>query len=222
MTRNSQTHLFVLVLCYVFHVMCYVKLMISFLRGKLINKGKNYLILEVADIGYQVFVNPVMYAELTIGDQLEIYTHHYVREDAETLYGFKNLEELEMFELLLSISGVGPKSALGVLSIAKVEDIKSSIARGDATMLTKVSGIGRKTAERIVLDLRDKIAIIGGSVFGGMSGGDSSSNSDEIDALVTLGYSAQQAREALRQIDPKIVKPGERIRGALKILSRSH
>ena len=196
--------------------------MISYLKGKLINKGKNYIIIEAGNLGYQVFVNPVMYAELTIGDQSEIYTHHYVREDAETLYGFKNLEELEMFELLLSISGVGPKSALGVLSIAKVEDIKSAIARGDATMLTKVSGIGRKTAERIVLDLRDKIASIGGSAFGGVSGGDSNSNSDEIDALITLGYSVQQAREALRQIDPKITKPGERIRGVLKILSRAH
>lgn len=194
--------------------------MISFLRGKLINKGKNYLILEVADIGYQVFVSPVMYAELSIGDRLEIYTHHNIREDAETLYGFKNLEELEMFELLLSISGVGPKSALGVLSIAKVDDIKSSIAHGDATMLTKVSGIGRKTAERIVLDLRDKIAGLGGSAFGGVSGGDTSSNSDEIDALITLGYSVQQARDALRQVDSKIIKPGERIRGALKILSK--
>lgn len=194
--------------------------MIAYLKGQLINKGKNYLIIEVNSLGYQVFVSPVMYAELTIGDRSEIYTHHYVREDAESLYGFKNLEELEMFELLLSISGVGPKSALGVLSIAKVEDIKSSIARGDATMLTKVSGIGRKTAERIVLDLRDKVASLGSMAFGGVSGGDTSSNSDEIDALISLGYSIQQAREALRQIDPKIIKPGERIRGALKILSR--
>jgi Holliday junction DNA helicase RuvA len=194
--------------------------MISFLRGKLINKGKNYIILEVGDLGYQVFVSPVMYAELTIGDRLEIYTHHHVREDADTLYGFKNLEELEMFELLLSISGVGPKSALGVLSIAKVEDIKSSIARGDATMLTKVSGIGRKTAERIVLDLRDKIVGLDSSSYGNLAGGDSSTNSDEIDALISLGYPVQQAREALRQVDPKITKPGERIRGALKILSR--
>lgn len=194
--------------------------MIAYLKGQLKNKGKNYIILEVADIGYQVFVSPVMYAELTIGDQLEIYTHHNVREDAETLYGFKNLEELEMFELLLSISGVGPKSALGVLSIAKVADIKSSIAHGDATMLTKVSGIGRKTAERIVLDLRDKIANLDSSAYGDLSGGGSGTNSDEIDALITLGYSVQQAREALRQIDPKISKPGERIRGALKILSK--
>jgi Holliday junction DNA helicase RuvA len=194
--------------------------MIAYLKVKLINKGKNYIILEAGDLGYQVFVNPIMYAELTIGDRLEIYTHHNVREDAETLYGFKNLEELEMFELLLSISGVGPKSALGVLSIAKVDDIKSSIARGDATMLTKVSGIGRKTAERIILDLRDKVASLGGSAFGGASGDDTSSNSDEIDALITLGYSVQQAREALRQVDSKIIKPGERIRGALKILSK--
>ena len=194
--------------------------MISYLKGQLINKGRNYLIIEVNNLGYQVFVSPVMYADLTIGDRLEIYIHHYVREDAESLYGFKNTEELEMFEMLLSISGVGPKSALGVLSIAKVEDIKSAIARGDAAMLTKVSGIGRKTAERIILDLRDKMAVLGSPAYGSISGRDISSNSDEIDALITLGYSVQQAREALRQVDSTITKPGERIRGALKILSK--
>ncbi len=190
--------------------------MISYLKGKLINKGKNYIIIEVADIGYQVFVNPVMYAELKIGDRLELYTHHYVREDADTLYGFSGMAELEMFEMLLSISGVGPKSALGVLAVAKVDELKGSIARGDATLLTKVSGIGRKTAERIVLDLRDKLSFLDSHTSSGSLAG----SSDEIDALITLGYSVIQAREALRQVEPMIKNQSERIRAALKILSK--
>lgn len=191
--------------------------MISFLRGKLINKGKNYIIIEAGDVGYQVFVNPVMYAELTINQPLEIYTHQYVREDALDLYGFRSLEELEMFELLLSISGVGPKSALGILSIAKVNEIKESIARGDSHLLTKVSGIGRKTAERVILELREKIGALG---FGGDATGGAISGGDEIDALVALGYSIQQARDALRQVDQKTIDPSERIREALKLLGR--
>jgi len=132
--------------------------MVSFLRGKILNKGQGYIIVEVNNIGYQVFVNPIMFADFDVGQAVEIYTHQYVREDALDLYGFKSLEELEMFELLLSISGIGPKSALGVLSVASVADIKESISRGDSSLLTKVSGIGRKTAERVVLELREKIS----------------------------------------------------------------
>lgn len=192
--------------------------MISFLRGTILNKNKNYVIIEVAGIGYQVFISPPLYAELSLGQDVQVYTHQYIREDSLDLYGFKTLSELEMFELLLSITGVGPKSALGILSISKIDELKESIARGDSHLLTKVSGIGRKTAERIILELREKIADFIGYVPGEDSG--SNASSDEIDALISLGYNMQQAREALRQVDPKIVKSGERIREALKKLSR--
>lgn len=191
--------------------------MISYLKGKLLAKGKNYLIIEVADVGYQVFTSPAMYADLVAGEPIEVYTHQYVREDALDLYGFSSLEELEMFELLISITGVGPKSALGILSIAKVSEIKDSIARGDSHLLTKVSGIGRKTAERIILELREKIGALG---FGAGPAGGAVTGGDEIDALTSLGYSLQQAREALRQIDPAVKDPGERIRQALKLLGK--
>lgn len=194
--------------------------MISFLRGKLLNKGKNYIIIEVANVGYQVFVNPLMCAEREAGQNLEIYTHQYVREDALDLYGFKSIDELEMFELLISISGVGPKSALGILSIANVEEIKESIIQGDSTLLTKVSGIGRKTAERIILELREKISLLAGAGRSGVGVASGSAKGDEIDALVTLGYSIQQARQALGQVDPKIKDSGQRIKEALKKLSR--
>jgi len=190
--------------------------MISFLRGKIINKGDGYIILEVANVGYQVFITPIMFAEIDIGQEIEMYTHQYVREDALDLFGFGSMDELELFRLLISISGIGPRSAIGVLSIAKTEDIKQSIASGDASLLTKVSGIGRKTAERVVLELKEKIgAINSGS---GEKGLGTIANSDEIDALIALGYSASQARQALSEIDPKIKDSGDKIRAAFKKL----
>lgn len=196
--------------------------MISFLNGKILNKGAGYVIIRVGDIGYKVFINPVFYADLDIGQEIEVYTHQHVREDALDLFGFRSLEELELFELLLSVSGVGPKSALGVLAIAGAEDIKESIAGGDSTLLTKVSGIGKRTAERVVLELREKILKTllrqgyGGQATdsGGMVVG------DEIDALMALGYSMSQARDALRQVDASVKDSGERIKQALKKLGK--
>jgi len=192
--------------------------MISYLKGKIINKGAGFIVAEVNNIGYQVFVAPLFYVELAIGQLAEFYTHQYVREDALNLYGFKNMAELELFELLLSVSGIGPRSALGVLSIASASDIKESIARGDPALLTKVSGIGRRTAERVVLELREKIGKLGGG--DGKSAGGTLGSSDEIDALMALGYSLVQAREALNNVDAKVKDSGERIRQALKRLGK--
>lgn len=194
--------------------------MISYLNGTILIKGANYVIIRVGDIGYKAFVNPAMFADLNIGQNIEIYTHQYVREDALDLYGFKTLADLEMFEMLLSISGIGPKSALGVLAVAGVEDIKESIARGDSALLTKVSGIGRKTAERVVLELREKIGKIFIHTKSGQDGGSMAANADEIDALMALGYSLMQARDVLRQVDPEVKDSGERIREALKKLGK--
>lgn len=194
--------------------------MISYIKGTIINKRKNFLIVETSGLGYQVFVPPTLYAELVSNMPVELYIHDHIKEDARDLYGFKSLDDLEMFELLLSISGVGPKSALGIMAIADVEELKTAIASGDVAMLNKVSGIGKKTAERIVLELREKIATIN---FESVTSGDRgvvSAQSDEIDALISLGYSLQQSRESLKQVDPAITKSGERIREALKYLAK--
>ncbi len=192
--------------------------MISYLKGKIKHKGNGFVILEVNNIGYQIFISPLLYADLNFNQEVELYTYQYVREDALNLYGFKNREDLELFEMLLSISGIGPKSALGVMSIATTADIKESISRGDSALLTKVSGIGRKTAERVVLELREKIGKLG--VGDGKSDGGYLGSSDEIDALMALGYSLSQAREALNNVDAKIKDSGERIRQALKKLGK--
>lgn len=189
--------------------------MISYLKGKILNKGQGFVIVLVDNIGYRVFVNSDMYVDLDIGQEVELYIHQHIREDALDLYGFKSLEELEMYELLLTISGVGPKSALACLSISSVADIKESIARGDSSLLVKVSGIGKKTAERVVLELREKVGKLAG-ISHNSSDGSTMASGDEIDALMALGYSMQQAREALRKVAPSITDSGERIREALK------
>jgi Holliday junction DNA helicase RuvA len=191
--------------------------MISYLKGKIQNKGKNYVIVAIGDIGYKVFVNDSQRLELDIGQAVEFYTFHNIREDASDLYGFYQMEALEMFELLLSISGVGPKSAMAALGIARLSDIRDSIGRGDPSLLVKVSGIGKKTAERIVLELRDKIGI--NAKGRGSKGGDNNISSDEIDALMALGYSLQQAREALLRVEAGVKDSGERIKAALRTIS---
>ncbi|MBD3248349.1 Holliday junction branch migration protein RuvA [Candidatus Falkowbacteria bacterium] len=193
--------------------------MISYLNGSILKKGINYIVVNVNNVGYKVFVNEKMLSSLAGGDEVKIWTHQYVREDSLDLYGFSSDEELELFELLISISGVGPKSALAVLAIASVDDIKGSIVSGDPSLLTKVSGIGKKTAERVVLELKDKMAKLNFiSKTSGQPASGTSYASDEIDALVALGYSLQQAREALSKVDPEINDPGERIKQALKAI----
>jgi holliday junction DNA helicase RuvA len=194
--------------------------MLSYLKGKIIYKNSGFVIVDVRDTGYKVFVGSEFYADLKMDGVYELYLHHHVREDAQQLYGFKGMAELEMFELLLSISGVGPKSALGVIAVAAPEELREAIASGDASLLTKVSGIGKKTAERIVLELREKVGRLGASA-GRLEGGSyASSSSDEIDALMALGYSLPQARDAMKAVDPEIKDSGERIRQALKKIGK--
>ncbi|HTW96543.1 MAG TPA: Holliday junction branch migration protein RuvA, partial [Candidatus Methylomirabilis sp.] len=187
-------------------------------KGKIIKKGSNFIILVVHEsVGYKIFVNETMAAEAKPGEEMELFTHQYIREDAEDLYGFTTYEKLAMFEMLLSVSGIGPKSGLGIMAIAGVEEIKTAIAEGDIHLLTKVSGIGKRTAERVILDLRDKVGFLESSKTDlGAASATGSSRGDEIDALVALGYSLQQAREALSKVDKSITDSGKRIREALK------
>ena len=192
--------------------------MLAYLHGRILAKSNNYLILEVNSVGYQIFVGEAFLSSLKVGAEQEFYLSHQVREDASDLYGFRNLSELELFQLLLSVSGVGPKSALGVLSIASADDIREAVIRGDAALLTKVAGIGKKTAERVVLELKNKIAknmdgaILGASLPVGLS--------DELDALMSLGYSLPDARAALNDLDSSLNDSGERVKAALKKLIR--
>lgn len=193
--------------------------MIAYLKGDILLKSNNYLILKINNVGYQVFVGESFFSELKVGEEKELYVSHQVREEVSDLYGFRNIQELELFELLLSVSGVGPKSALGVLSIASVTDVKEAVLRGDADLLTKVSGIGKKTAERLILELRTKILKYTdkNTDLNNLS----PTLGDELDALMSLGYSLTDARQALSALEPGLNASGDRVKAALKRLSKS-
>jgi len=193
--------------------------MIAYLRGQIkyktvLPKKDSFLILDVAGVGYKVFVLNKLLNQAQLETELELYIYNQVAETALDLYGFGTMEELNFFELLLTISGIGPRSALDILQKAKIEDLRQAVNSGQYEVLSKVSGIGPKTAEKIVLGLKDKlgsIAEIGGEKWTDEYG-------DAIEALVGLGYSAGEAREALKHA--KATDAGERIKEALKILGR--
>ncbi len=191
--------------------------MISFLRGKIIFQDKDFIIIEVNGIGYQIFVLPNFKTDPE-SDEIEIYTHLYVREDALKLYGFSAMGELKLFELLISISGIGPKAAQGILSLASPENIRAAIAQGDASILTRVSGIGRKTAERVILELRNKVEVSPEEISGG--GRIISADSDVVEALVGLGYRPIEAQSAIKDIPSEVEGVEEKIKWVLKELGR--
>lgn len=192
--------------------------MIAYIKGKIKFKGENFVVVENGGIGYQIFIPAEQLLKVELGDAVEYFTHHHVREDAVQLFGFSSLDELKMFELLISISGIGPKTGLGVLSVAKIGDIKSAIINQDASILKKVSGIGAKTAERIILELKNKVAGIVG-VGEIKTKEEMGADADAIDALISLGYGREQARDALKQVDAGL-DIGERVKAALKLLAR--
>ena len=153
-------------------------------------------------------------------DEVEFFTYLNVREDALTLYGFTNYQELELFEHLISISGIGPKAGLGILSLADPETIKVAIAKGDSSILTRVSGIGKKTAERVVLELRNKFSSLQSDEVLQEKSKEINDHADVIEALVGLGYSSSEAKKALVNVSAEIKDVSERIKMALKELGK--
>lgn len=190
--------------------------MLAFLRGQVLAKRPGLLILENNNLGYQIFVGEKLWETVVLNQSAEFYIYHNIREDAEDLYGFSNLDELSLFELLVSVSGIGPKSALGILSLADAEQIKQAIILGDESLLTKVSGIGAKTAQRLILELHSKVA--GLLPVSGLDNGQTVASSDDLEALIALGYNAQDARRALAKIDASISDPAKRLKLALQQL----
>ncbi len=194
--------------------------MISKLRGKISYTDDKSIILDVSGVGYRVSLTKTDLAELThskeSAKEVTLWTYLSVKEDALDLYGFIDKTDLDFFKLLISISGIGPKKALGILSVAPVETLKKALRSRDTSYLTQVSGIGRKNAEKIVMELKDKFtALEGGEDFISLR-----EETDAIEAIKSLGYSTGEARDALQKIDPSITKISDRIKGALKHLGR--
>lgn len=169
------------------------------------------LVIDVHGVGLRVFCLTRTIEQHPPQTSATLMTHLNVREDALDLYGFATSNELHLFERLLSVSGVGPKVALGVLSAASVSDLEVAIERGDAKVLTKVSGVGTKTAERIIVDLRGKLSDIQTM--------DDSSLSSVMDALVALGYSSREAREAATDT-PADQSIAARVKAALRQIGK--
>ncbi len=190
--------------------------MIASLQGKIELKTDKFVILNIKGVGYKVFCSIATLKRISAqGEEAKLFIHLYSRENILDLYGFLSFEELEFFEMLISISGLGPKAGLAVLSIASLKDLKTSIASGQVSLLTKVSGIGKKTAERVILELSSKILVPGAEVSKLMA------DDETIDALVSLGYTNRQAREAFKQVPGKIKGTTNRIKEALKILGKT-
>lgn len=166
--------------------------MIAQIKGTVIDTDEKSIIVENNGIGYQIFMSHLDMPN--INDDVSLYTVFIVREDAQELYGFTTTVSRDLFKLLITISGIGPRGALGILSLANSQDLLSYIARGDATYLTKVSGIGKKTAEKIILELKDKIEKMV------QVNETSSVTNDALDALTALGYSPADIRSALARL----------------------
>lgn len=187
--------------------------MIGHLEGVTSDVRPGFVILSVGGVGYKVFATRETLAGLRSKERAALWTHLAVREDALDLYGFAEEGDLRFFELLLTVSGIGPRSALAILDIAEVESLRSAIASGNDGYLTKVSGIGKKTAAKIVLELKDKVGAGSGAVSYAVA-----HDEEALEAMRTLGYTLHESREALRKVPSSIEKSADRLREALKII----
>lgn len=191
--------------------------MIAYVDGIIELKGEKFFVVNVGGIGYKIFAGPETIRKVPErGERTKLWTHQYVREDALELYGFLHFAELELFEMLISISGIGPKGAIGVLGVAPVDTLKKAIASGDTSYLTRVSGIGRKTAQKIVLELKEKMSGRGVTV----EAPELRDETDVLDALVALGYSERDARDAFSQIPRDIEGVERKVKEVLKMMGR--
>src|SRR3989440_10690105 len=187
---------------------------IAALRGDIIARGAGHVVVEVAGVGYKVFV-----PRHPSRDGVLLHTHQVVREDDQSLYGFETREELALFEMLISVSGVGPKAGLAILSVARPAEIAGAIASGDTAVLARAPGVGKKTAERLIVDLKGKIGRVAGLP---VTGATLTAEDDAQAALVALGYTTSEAATALRNAPSKgSVTTEERLRGARRAPARA-
>jgi holliday junction DNA helicase RuvA len=186
--------------------------MIAYLQGKILQKSSQYLILEQNGVGYKIWVTPEI-LEKPLGNDLALYIYHKSGDDGQTLFGMPDFPALQFFELLISVTGVGPKMALTIISSSKIDILQQAIINEDSDIFTRMSGVGKKTAERIILELKNKI---GGGVLDGSSGG----SSDLFDALISLGYNPREVREVVSKADSS-QDTATQIKEALKLITKS-
>jgi holliday junction DNA helicase RuvA len=190
--------------------------MIGSIRGQVTHVGADSALVEVGGIGYRIVAGPSLLARLRPGSEASVYTHHLVREDQQALFGFATLDELGFFELLMTVSQVGPRLALAIISAHAVTKLQLAILNDDVDVFTSVSGVGRKTAQRIILELKEKIHAAGLA-----AGGGATTDSDVVAALESLGYTASEARKAAGAVAGTDGALDSRIKAALQELARA-
>ena len=188
--------------------------MIAHVSGVVAEKFANSVIVDVHDIGYEVQVPTNDFDRVLLGESVKFYTYHHIREQSQELFGFSSLAAKKLFELLITVQGVGPKAALAILSLGASEVVRNSIANSDSGFLSKASGVGKKTAERVVVDLSDKVGLA--VSIAQASGATTTPAGDEaLEALMALGYTLNDAMAALENVSAEL-PTAQRVTLALK------
>ena len=190
--------------------------MIAHIKGTVAEKFNSSVIVDVHGVGYEIALTTFDFDDVNLGDEKKYYTYHKISETTEELYGFSALAGKKLFELLISVNGIGPKAAMAILSLAPPEEVRNAIANADVAFVSKASGVGKKSAERAIVDLRDKVGVpsrYGATEAVGLA---PAKDSDEaLDALMALGFPLREATDALANIDASLPTE-ERIKLALK------
>lgn len=189
--------------------------MIAHVQGNVVEKFAGSVIIDVGGVGYEVSVALGDFESLTLEDEVKLYTYHHVREQAEELFGFSSLAAKKLFELLISVQGIGPKAALAILSLGNAETVRNAIANSDSAFISKASGVGKKSAERVVVDLADKVGLPTYFTSSAAVQTELNTNDEALEALMALGYTLADASKALEGIDTKL-STSIRVKEALK------
>jgi Holliday junction DNA helicase, RuvA subunit len=195
---------------------CYHTNMIGTISGSVRYKAPNLIYIDVSGVGYKVFVTTDTSLEVTVGAPIFLWTYLAVRETALDLYGFLDKETEDIFELLIGVSGIGPKTALSILNVASPSTLRKAVANADTGYLTKVSGIGKKVAEKIVRELEGKLTTSIEDKSESLK-----AEGDVVEALLSLGYNERDIREAVKKIPKDLTKPSDKVKIALKFLSNN-
>ncbi len=191
--------------------------MIGSLIGKIDLLKRPYVLIDVSGVGYKVLVSDNVYKKLTVGQNIKLYTFTYVREDALDLFGFSEIEDLDLFEDLISVSGIGPKTALNIFSFGERKDIIEAIIKGNVSFFTAVPRLGTKNAQKVIIELKNKM---GNTSQLDLSGKDFEDNKDVIEALKNFGFSVAESQKALGEIKDQNLSVDAKIKFALKSLGK--
>ena len=189
--------------------------MIAHVKGTVVEKFAGSVIVDVHGVGYEVQVSLNDFDMTHLDTETKFYTYHHIREQAEELFGFSSLAAKKLFELLITVQGIGPKAALAILGLGTAEQVRNAIANSDVAYITQASGVGKKSAERVVVDLSDKVGLPTHYVTGVTVQAELDTNDEALEALIALGYTLADATKALEGVDPTL-PTSQRVTQALR------